>query len=112
MHLFQLLDAHPGIDLGGIQLHMPQHQGGHGVPEQVTTASTLADVSFVDVVADQGRQSVGADGITISTQEESSFIPTTGQFWPCLIQVLIDPERCNLTPKSSGQKTAYTFCRS
>lgn len=39
-----------------------QHQGGHGVAEQVT-AAVFADVGAVDGVAHQLRQSIGCKGL-------------------------------------------------
>lgn len=66
MHFFQLLDAHLGIDLGGVHSGMAQHRldkadirpvlqhvGGHGMAEQVAGAF-LADIRGVDVIAHQG----------------------------------------------------------
>lgn len=74
-------DADLGVNLRGVQADMPehgldetnigavlQHQRGHGVAEQMATAA-LADVGFVNVLAHQLAQAIGAEHFTLLGQK-------------------------------------------
>lgn len=87
VHFLQLLDRQMGVNLGGLQLGVPEHgldeadvcavfehQRGGRMPEEVTAAA-LADVGPLHVLAHQLGQAVRGKGFPQVGQKERLITP-------------------------------------
>ena len=106
MNFLERPDTDLGVNLRGVQADMPehgldetnigtvlQHQRGHGVAEQMATA-TLTNVGFFDVFTHQLRQAVGAESFALLGQKQRAIVLTQDKMGPDVVAVFGDPGQC------------------
>lgn len=116
VNLLERPDTDLGVNLRGVQADMSehgldktdvcavlQHQRGHGVTEQMATAA-LADAGFVDVLAHQLAQAIGAEHFALLGQEQRAVVLGQRKLGPDVVAVFGDPGQ---SPFADGDHAVF-----